>query len=98
MDDEGDLAGVVAGGSYVEGLVRFCCWFVELVGHADVEPVERVVVHDRVDLVRCDRVDERDQLHVQCDCDECVGYWCGCGVGCCGSLDGAGCSDFGGCD
>jgi len=95
LDDEGDLAGVVAGVSYVEGLVRFCCWFVELVGHADVEPVEHVVVHDLNNLVRGDWVDERVGLHVQCDRDECVGYWCGCSVGCCGSIHGAGCADRG---
>jgi len=41
-------------------------------------------------------VDERDELHVQCDCDECFGCWCGfVGLGCCGSFDGAGCSDRG---
>jgi len=96
LDDEGDLAGVVAGGSYVEGLVRFCFGVVWMVGHADVELVERVVVYDRNNLVRGDGVDERFGLHVQCHCDECQWDWCGFGgVGCCDTVDGAGCSDFG---
>ena len=95
MDDEGDLAGVVAGGSYVEGLVRFCCGVVWMVGHADVEPVERIVVYDRNNLVRGDGVDERFGLHVRGDCDECQWDWCRFGgVGGGDTVDGAGCSDF----
>jgi hypothetical protein len=58
LDVEGDLAGVVAGVSYVEGLVRFCCWFVELVGHADVECAEQSVMFVGDDIVHGDRVDE----------------------------------------
>ena len=95
LDDEGDFAGVVAGVSYVEGLVRFCCWVVELVGYADVEPVERVVVHDRNNLVHVDRVDERNELHVHGDRDECGRDWCGVGgLGRCGAFDGAGGADL----
>ena len=67
-----------------------------MVGHADVELVERVVVYDCNNFVRGDGVDERFGLHVQCHCDECQWDWCGFGgVGCCDTVDGAGCADFG---
>ena len=73
------------------GLDRWCC---DLQLHGDLD-TGFVHVYDGNNVVHGDGVDERDHLHVQCDCDECVGYWCGFGVGCCGSVDGSGCADRG---